>query len=83
MRLFKILRMKRVELLEERFSADESRFWVPEDQQLCGAESGLAEIILQIDKKEAYRIYDRFAEEEITVLPEGDFRICMRCCLDD
>lgn len=83
MRLFKILRMKRVELLEERFSADESRFWVPEDQQLCGAESGLTEIILQIDKKEAYRIYDRFAEEEITVLPEGDFRICMRCCLDD
>lgn len=40
-------------------------------------------IVFWVDKKEAYRIYDRFEEEEITVLPEGDFLITMDCLLDD
>ena len=83
MRLFKVLRMKRVELLEEEFPEDGSRLWQPEDTKLCSTEKELPEIILQIDKKEAYRIYDRFDEEEITVLPEGDFRICIHSWLDD
>lgn len=41
------------------------------------------EIIFRIDRKEAYRVYDRFEEDEITVLPQGDFRIRMCCPLDD
>ncbi len=41
------------------------------------------EILLRIDKREAYRIYDRFEEEEIKVLPEGDFEIRMHCLVDD
>ena len=41
------------------------------------------EIVFRIDRKEAYRVYDRFEEDEITVLPQGDFEIRMRCLVDD
>ena len=41
------------------------------------------EIVFSIDKKEAYRVYDRFEEEEITLLPDGDFLITLRAALDD
>ena len=37
----------------------------------------------RIDRKEAYRIYDRFGEEEIEVLPEGDFLVHMHADVDD
>lgn len=40
-------------------------------------------VVFRIAAKEAYRIYDRFEEEEITVLPDGDFLITIQCCLDD
>lgn len=39
--------------------------------------------MLWIDKKEAYRVYDRFEEEEIEVLPDGSFQVHMKCCPDD
>jgi len=35
-------------------------------------------IRLHILKKEAYRIYDKFEEEEITVLENGDFEVCFQ-----
>lgn len=104
MRLFKIRRMKRVEILEETFPAGRS----PQTDAACheeltdaaakeqstGETSQVGEmeqqeaanpekIVFWVDKKEAYRIYDRFEEEEITVLPEGDFLITMDCLLDD
>ena len=96
MRLFKVLRMKRVKVLEEVFEAG-SR-WDEEKKVSVSAEvmSGndlvegskenkllCPEIIFQVDKKEAYRVYDRFEEDEITVLPEGDFQICIKYPLDD
>lgn len=95
MRLFKVLRMKRVEVSDEIF---------PErDMKHIGAQHGagdsdphlsihptefptpglLPEITLWIDQKEAYRVYDRFDEDEITVLPGGHFRICQQCIVDD
>lgn len=83
MRLFKVRRMKRVEVLEETFKAGRRLQNEPED---CGEKAVDAEtekIVFLIDKKEAYRVYDRFEEEEITVLPEGDFLITMECLLDD
>ncbi|MBO5523118.1 MAG: YafY family transcriptional regulator [Roseburia sp.] len=112
MRLFKIRRMKRVEILEETFEAGHP---TKTDLACYGDKSGRCEkgerslfqtdlachremsdaavneqeavkpekIVFRIDKKEAYRIYDRFEEEEITVLPEGDFLITMDCLLDD
>ena len=41
------------------------------------------QVVFQVAAREAYRIYDRFEEEEITVLPGGDFLITLQCCLDD
>ena len=141
MRLFKVLRIKRVEVLEEVFEPGQrhqpelslsgegcgsepgplpgegsgsepslsqegmvlrregeegrigERDWDAEsgnpDKSEKAVESGKSrepeseEIIFRIDRKEAYRIYDRFEEDEITVLPQGDFEIRMRCPLDD
>lgn len=99
MRLFKVLRMKRVTVLEETFTPENT--WDPpttlfpekvketdtaggtESAECCPNEIYLPEITLWIDKKEAYRIYDRFEEEEIEVLPDGHFKIRTRCIADD
>lgn len=89
MRLFKVLRMKRVLVLEETFTSTEVMSHLPEDEQLMQsdklAEYGVrpTDITIWIDKQEAYRIYDRFEEEEITVLPDGNFRIQLNCLPDD
>lgn len=117
MRLFKVLRMKRVEVTEERFEEDrtiqadmayesvrpeeiENRPQIDaaavdkrqdsityEQQNLPVNEQRTAirneEVVFRIDKKEAYRIYDRFEEEEITMLPDGDFLIKVYYPLDD
>ena len=90
MRLFKVLRMKRVDVLDETFEPRDSEEaeHIPKDARLT-KEGEIAltddseEIILWIDKREAYRIYDRFDEEEITVLPDGNFRVHFSCYLDD
>ena len=82
MRLFKVLRMKRLNVQDEIFNADEKRFQVPEPAALS-PESEATEITIWIQKKEAYRVYDRFDEDEITVLPTGDFMICMRSVPED
>ena len=87
-RQFKILRMKRMTMLEEKFKPrqigfrEENQKEIAKDQQQVGGEA-FPQISLWIDKKEAYRIYDRFEEEEITVLPDGNFKIQMNCILDD
>jgi len=99
MRLFKVLRMKRVQVMEEVFEAGERMpvESVSQNDLLEGnkevQEAVLSdkneksmvcpEIVFQVDKKEAYRIYDRFEEEEITVLPNGDFQIRIKYPLDD
>lgn len=97
MRLFKVLRMKRVKMLEESFvprREEESLSSV--DLTVCspenvvgdfpekGTEEGhFGDIVLWIDQKEAYRVYDRFEEDEITVLSDGNFQVCTKCLLDD
>lgn len=91
MRLFKVLRMKRVEVQDERFEADrewdEEVVYSREAQKETGDERAavaeLAEIVFRVDWKEAYRIYDRFDEEEITVLRDGDFLITIHYPVDD
>ncbi len=139
LRLFKVLRMKRVKLLEETYEAD-ARTWAGETEKQGEAVAGVAsgaerqpgekpdvttseaasgaaweaerqsgqtseetasqeqydttwggswetireeKVVFQVAAREAYRIYDRFEEEEITVLPGGDFLITLQCCLDD
>lgn len=98
MRLFKVLRMKRVEALDETFDIrDGMTAGKPSEDSLLpdtkavtdntdGSEptgNSELEIILWVDRREAYRIYDRFDEDEIAVLPDGHFEIHYRCVLDD
>ena len=64
MRLFKVMRMKRVRVLEETFTpvsaADRERaFRIGEDEKLMEESNGLVRIVLWIHNREAYRIYDR------------------------
>ena len=94
MRLFKVLRMKRVEVLEESFELGQ-RHRMEEEHSMEKSQGGPepltevgksgvpGEVVLRIDGKEAYRVYDRFEEDEITVLPQGDFEIRMCCLVDD
>ncbi len=103
MRLFKILRMKRVEVLDETFDIRDdmtgNQPWentLLPDTAATDADTNRTnpncdepdencnpEIVLWIDKCEAYRIYDRFDEDEITILPDGHFEVHYRCTLDD
>ena len=95
MRLFKLLRMKRVEMTEE--------FFVPQKYEEKAVGTKLCEkadspaskdidvqddphltmLTLLIDKSEAFRIYDRFEEEEITVLENGDFLVRVKYLVDE
>ena len=81
MRLFKVLRMKRVEVREETFEPGprhrEDRPVEENRTVSAGQGESSAEIVFRVDRREAYRVYDRFEEEEITVLPQGDFEIRM------
>ena len=95
-RLFKVLRMKRVKVLDEHFGeteiiADENSKDVNSERMNTESVHAVsineknvhAEIHLLIDKKEAYRVYDRFEEEDITVLENGDFLIQTWQLVDD
>lgn len=90
MRLFKVLRMKRTEVMDETFQSKEIL------QESCGDVLQISDekkqkyfpvpvvtVRLHIEASEAYRVYDRFEEDEITVLPQGDFIINMKYPLDD
>lgn len=96
MRLFKVLRMKRVRMLEESFVPRREENPPFADLTVCAPENPSADspeketedehfgdVVMWIDRKEAYRVYDRFEEEEINVLPDGNFRVHMKCLLDD
>lgn len=77
-RTFKLFRMKRLDVLDEVF--------VPREECICEEKSPdnfFTLIDIWIDKKEAYRIYDRFEEEEIEILPDGNFMVHMHASVDD
>lgn len=83
-RIFKLFRMKRLDVLDQTFvpredctqEQDDS-----EDKKQPGNDFTLIDIL--IDKKEAYRIYDRFEEDEIEILPDGNFMVHMHASVDD
>lgn len=84
-RTFKIMRMKRVQVLDETFEPDGQ--WQDTKAESRGeywdTEEPLTDIELLVDQKEAYRIYDQYEEEQIEVTDSGDFLIHMRCLADD
>lgn len=78
-RMFKLLRIKRMELLDEAFVPREEQ--KPKEEDRSGDTSTLIDI--WIDKKEAYRIYDRFEEDAIEMLPDGNFMVHFHASVDD
>ena len=90
MRLFKVLRMKRVRVTGEVFT---ERTEVSEVKQVSSSiiceepevylPSATRRVVIKIDASESYRVYDRFEEEELTVLPDGSFIVTLDYMLDD
>ena len=84
-RLFKLFRMKRLEVLEERFASREDWSQEKEDRHEDKPlpDNHMMPVDIWIDKKEAYRVYDRFEEEELEVLPDGNFMAHLYASVDD
>ncbi len=78
-RIFKLFRMKRLEVLDELFVPRQDCAQ-EEKEEACRP---FTVIDIWIDQKEAYRIYDRFEEDEIEVLPDGNFMVHMHADVDD
>lgn len=90
MRLFKLTRMKRMEMTEERFELRKELYQTQEAEAHTNAQKDTKEALLNapmitlwIDQKEAYRVYDRFAESEIEVLEDGNFVVRVAYPLDE
>lgn len=68
-RFFKMARMKEVQILEETFERE-----LPE---LIEREPHFRNVkmVLEISKKQAYRVYDEFEKENITQMKNGDFLV--------
>ena len=87
-RIFKLFRMQRLEVQEETFvpkreqetngreklkeSLVKDRSTIVESQA-SEPEFPVTPLTIWIDKKEAYRVYDRFDESELEQLPDGNF----------
>ena len=83
-RTFKLFRMQRLNVREETFvpKKEQAEKWEERAEINCSTavemkmqepEFQVTPLILWIDKKEAYRVYDRFDESELTQLPDGNF----------
>lgn len=84
-RLFKLFRIKRLSVQEETFVPRAE--CIPQEDALQGREIqtdlNMTVVDVRIDKREAYRVYDRFEEEEIEVLPDGNFMVHFHLTMDD
>ena len=68
-RFFKVTRIKNLKLLDETFVRD-----MPEEKkEQKGYEPEIVHLELEIAKEMAYRVYDEFDSDEITVTEEGNF----------
>lgn len=84
-RMFKLFRMKRVEILEESFMPridwnQEKKEKQPEKKL---PDEHITPVDIWIDKKEAYKVYDRFEEDELEVLEDGNFVAHLQVYVDD
>ncbi|MBQ8822530.1 MAG: YafY family transcriptional regulator [Lachnospiraceae bacterium] len=87
-RIFKLTRIKRLEVLEECFEPREEWYQKEdtneEKQRDTKGEQVYAPLItMWIDKKEAYRVYDRFGESDIEILEDGNFMVRVAYPLDE
>ena len=91
-RVFKLFRMKRLEILEDTFVPREDKSHQIENKEDNHKEKELSceqtanqmtAIDLWIAQGEAYRVYDRFEEEELEVLPDGNFMAHFCASVDD
>lgn len=84
-RMFKLFRMKRLSVLEETFMPRAECIQLEDGIQGSGTQTDpdMTVVDVRIDKKEAYRVYDRFEEEEIEVLPDGNFMVHFHVSMDD
>ncbi len=84
-RIFKLFRMKRLTVLEETFmpraECSQQEDGTPGSETQTDPDMTVVDV--RIDKKEAYRVYDRFDEEEIEVLPDGNFMVHFHVSMDD
>lgn len=84
-RLFKLFRIKRLLVQEETFVPRAE--CIPQEDALQGREIqtdlNMTVVDVRIDKREAYRVYDRFEEKEIEVLPDGNFMVHFHLTMDD
>lgn len=70
-RIFKITRIKNLKLLNETFKRDiKADIWKDNDKSY---KNNMVTLVLKIDEKMAYRIYDEFDEEDIVKNPDGSF----------
>lgn len=86
-RTFKLTRIREMEVLEENFKSTEVLLEEKADsekEQDIEASNVYAPLItLWIDKKEAYRVYDRFAESDIEILEDGNLIVRVTYPLDE
>ena len=86
-RLFKLFRIKRLLVQEETFVPRAECILQSDAQQGHEIQTDLnmnmTVVDVRIDKREAYRVYDRFEEEEIEVLPDGNFMVHFHLTMDD
>lgn len=86
-RLFKLFRIKRLLVQEETFVPRAeciSQTDAPQGHEIqTDLNMNMTVVDVRIDKREAYRVYDRFEEEEIEVLPNGNFMVHFHLTMDD
>ncbi len=72
-RTFKLFRMQRLSVQETTFAPKTEPVQQIVETESSGQEFPVTPLTIWIDKKESYRIYDRFDESELEQLPDGNF----------
>lgn len=72
-RTFKLFRMQRLSVQETTFAPKTEPVQQIVETEPSGQEFPVTPLTIWIDKKESYRIYDRFDESELEQLPDGNF----------
>ena len=77
-RFFKMMRMKDVDILDQTFERSLNLHTELKDYSIK-----TVSLVLQIDKKMAYRVYDEFEESSIQMQDNGDFIVSVTLPLND